>query len=53
MKYDYKCPYCGKETTIDKPMSKSDRQEFCELCDNELKRIYVSPSIATADGIKR
>lgn len=52
MQYDYKCPHCGKEVTISKPMSESKRIEHCEICENELKRVYVAPGIATMDGIK-
>lgn len=53
MTYVYKCEHCGKEITINKPMSESDRKEFCEICENELKRIYTAGSILTGDGFKR
>ena len=52
MIYLYKCPYCLNEAKIEKSMLDSDRIELCEICEGELKRVYESPSIATADGIK-
>lgn len=52
MIYAYICPHCNKETTIDKPMSESDRVEHCE-CGEVLKRVYGSPSVITADGYKK
>lgn len=53
MTYLYKCPHCKKETTITKAMMDSDRVEHCEICENELKRVYESPSVKTSDGVKR
>ena len=52
MIYLYKCSYCLHEVKIEKSMANSDRIEHCEICEGELKRVYESPSIATADGIK-
>ena len=53
MTYKYKCDHCKKETEIIKPMAQSERKEFCEICESELKRIYESGMIKTADGVKR
>lgn len=52
MVYVYKCEHCEKETTINKPMAVSDRVEHCDICENELKRVYNSNSIITGDGFK-
>jgi predicted nucleic acid-binding Zn ribbon protein len=52
MKYSYKCENCEKKTIIEKPMSESGRVEFCEICENELKRVYEPTTVVTADGIK-
>jgi predicted nucleic acid-binding Zn ribbon protein len=53
MEYKYKCDHCKKETTITKPMAQSERPEFCEICESELKRIYEAGMIKTNDGIKK
>jgi len=34
-------------------MDESERVEYCEVCESELKRSYQSPMIVTADGVKR
>ena len=52
MTYAYICPHCEKQTVINKPMSESDRAEYCEVCEGGLKRVYESPMISTADGVK-
>jgi predicted nucleic acid-binding Zn ribbon protein len=53
MIYKYKCPHCLHEINIDKPMSDSSREEHCEICEGVLERVYVSPVILTADGMKK
>lgn len=53
MTYSYKCLLCSKETEITKPMSDSDRVEYCEICESELIRVYNAPSIITNDGVKQ
>jgi predicted nucleic acid-binding Zn ribbon protein len=53
MIYNYKCPHCNYEVNIDKPMAESGREEYCEICEGVLERVYVSPVIFTADGMKK
>ena len=53
MRYLYKCPHCEKEVTIEKSISNRNRVEYCDICENELKRVYEAKSISTSDGYKR
>jgi len=41
------------EINIEKSMADSDRIEHCEICENELNRVYIAPSVATGDGFKK
>jgi len=52
MTYVYKCDECNLVAHIDKPMAEVDRVEHCEICESELKRVYIVPAITTADGFK-
>ena len=52
MIYNYKCPNCGKEQQIDKPMRESGHPERCDNCEFIMDRVYNAPSIKTADGNK-
>lgn len=51
MIYLYKCNTCNKEVTVSKSASDSSRVETCK-CGTELKRVYTSNAIVTADGVK-
>lgn len=53
MTYIYKCNQCGIEVDIVKPIAESERVEHCAICEDEMKRVYNSPAIATSDGFKR
>ena len=53
MRYTYKCPHCEKEVTIEKSISNSDRVEHCAICESELKRVWIAPTITTGDGFKK
>lgn len=52
MRYLYKCPHCEKEVTIEKPISESNRVEYCDICESELNRVWIAPTITTGDGLK-
>jgi len=47
------CDLIDKKIIIDKPMSESSREEFCEKCDSKLERVWLSTSIKPSnDKIK-
>ena len=58
MIYIYKCinKDCknnDKEIEIDKPMKDSDRREGCNVCTQDMVRVYKAPGIKTfGDGYK-
>jgi len=57
MKYLYqcdneKCKIFEKVVEIDKPISESSREEFCEECKEPLNRIFTASGIKTSDGYK-
>ncbi len=48
-----KCKNFKKEVEIDKPMSESSREEFCEECKEKLNRIFTLAGHQTfGDGYK-
>lgn len=53
MIYTYKCSRCKKITEVTKSMNDSDREEFCEKCNNKLDRVYEAPTIKLADGLRK
>jgi len=53
MTYNYICPNCKMQVTINKSMQDSNRVEYCALCEHELKRVYQVPMIKTNDGVKQ
>ena len=57
MKYTYKCKNkdCenfDKEVIIEKSMSESGREEFCEKCNSKMIKVYNSAAIRTGDNFK-
>jgi len=57
MRYLYKCSNdkcvnVGKTITINKPISESSKEEFCQICGSVLVRIYSVGAIKTGDGVK-
>jgi len=57
MTYAYKCTNIdckmrNKEVSISKPMSEAGEPENCKECNEELQKIFGSPSIRTGDGYK-
>lgn len=53
MNYAYKCPHCEIEIIIDKSMNDSNRVEHCTICESELRRVWIAPTITTGDGFKK
>lgn len=39
-RYDYKCDNCNRTVTINKPMKEAAKEEYCELCETKMKRVY-------------
>ncbi len=57
MIYNYQCVNikCKKRNEvqeISKPMSEASSLEICSECQENLKRIFGSPSVKTGDGFK-
>lgn len=52
MTYQYYCDKCKKPQEAIKPMSESSNKEYC-MCGGELRRVYSSTAIRTADGFKK
>lgn len=52
MLYPYKCNVCNSETVIEKPMADCNRDEVCEKCGSNMKRVFKLFGIKTSDGIK-
>lgn len=53
MTYTYTCQECKIEIEIMKPVSEVEREEHCNICESELKRVYNAAMIKTNDGVKR
>lgn len=41
--YSYECFECGLQDVM-KPMSEASREEFCEICNNKMNRVYTVPN---------
>ena len=47
------CDECNKEVNVSKPMMESSREEFCEVCQHEMHRVFTPSGIKTfGDGYK-
>lgn len=44
MKYDYQCPKCKKETTVERPMAQDADDHFCDDCGTLLKQVLGKPA---------
>ena len=42
--YDYKCPHCGREEEITKPLSKLYDDEKCRLCGKTMEKQLSAPA---------
>lgn len=55
MRYEYECTNIKCEVVkvvVEKPMAESSRIELCEVCKQQLSRVYNAVGIVTSDGVK-